>query len=88
MAMPRNRADSIVSCFESKTCCKWFDKDYEWDLKLFGDAMYLGCRNIESEADVGVVWGVKSVYISFHGRLNIEVEDGLVLAFALDEEGP
>lgn len=57
MTMPRNRADSIVSCFESRTYCRWTTDGHLWSLDLCcGDTMMLTCANIESESDVEARW--------------------------------
>lgn len=58
MTMPRKRADSIVSCFESKTYCRWTTDGHQWSLYPCGcgDTMMLTCENIESEIGVEVTW--------------------------------
>ncbi len=58
MTMPRNRADAIVSCFWSGTCCRWTTDGHQWGLEPCGcgGEMMLTCANIESELDAEATW--------------------------------
>ena len=56
MTMPRKRADAILSCFESKTECRWTTDGHQWELKPCGNTTVLNCANLESEFCVETSW--------------------------------
>lgn len=79
--MPRDRADAILKCFESRTWCRWTTEGHVYELEPCGAAMILRCTSGEFMAS----WVVQNAYMGYHGELKILVENGyLALGFALE----
>ncbi len=90
--IPSKRGESIVSCFESHTYCKWATENFLYELAPYGDGMVLRCGRIESDIGMEISWTITKaivVYVNYADTLKLFVDDGLTLQFTLEpEEGP
>ena len=83
------RGEAIVSCFKSKTYCKWATENYLYELTPWGSGMVLRCGRIESDIGMEIAWTITNAvvgYVNYAECLKLEVDDGLTLQFYLETE--
>lgn len=86
--MPIKRAEAIAQCFQSHTCCKWTTENFLYVLTPMGSSMRLHCESLVEDSGTGITYTVTNAgiaYFSYANCLKLDLDDGLILEFKLED---